>query len=84
MPPPNQDASLDDWWLAAKRTTPKPMREGLASMTLLIAWLLWQQRNTYVFEGERPSTTNLPSQICPHRSAKKLHCGRRLEPMVYA
>jgi hypothetical protein len=67
MPPPDQDTSLDDRWLAAKRTTSKPMCKGLASMTLLIAWLLWKQRNACVFEGERPSTTHLLSQI--HKEA---------------
>jgi hypothetical protein len=49
--------------VAAKHTTPKPMRKGLPSMTLLIAWLLWKQRNACVFEGERSSTKNLLSQI---------------------
>jgi hypothetical protein len=39
------------------------MRKGLASTTLLIAWILWKQRNACVFEGESPSTSRLHSQI---------------------
>jgi nuclear pore complex protein Nup210 len=59
----DQDTSLNEWWLAAKQTTPKPMRKGLASTTLLIAWMLWKQRDACVFEGESPSTAQLSSQI---------------------
>jgi hypothetical protein len=61
--PPNHEASLDDWWQAAKQVTPKPMRKSLASMTLLIAWMLWKQRNACVFDGENPSTNLLHSKI---------------------
>jgi hypothetical protein len=39
------------------------MRKGLASMTLLIAWMLWKQRNACVFDGENPSANLLHSKI---------------------
>jgi hypothetical protein len=60
---PSKETSLDDWWQTAKRATPKPLRKGLASMTLLIAWMLWKQRNAGVFEGENPSANLLLSEI---------------------
>jgi hypothetical protein len=65
--PPDQEISLHEWWLAAKQITPKPMRTGLASATLLIAWMLWKQRNAGVFDGESPSAARLHSQI--HKEA---------------
>lgn len=41
--PPDGQSSLNDWWLHARQTTPKPMRKGLASVTLLTDWMLWKQ-----------------------------------------
>jgi hypothetical protein len=31
------------------------MRKGLASATLLTAWMIWKQRNACTFDNERPS-----------------------------
>jgi hypothetical protein len=31
---------MDDWWLQAKQATPKQLRKGLATMTLLTAWMI--------------------------------------------
>uniref|UniRef100_A0A453RAT1 Reverse transcriptase zinc-binding domain-containing protein n=1 Tax=Aegilops tauschii subsp. strangulata TaxID=200361 RepID=A0A453RAT1_AEGTS len=36
---PDQDASISEWWLATKALTPKPLRKGLASATLLMRWM---------------------------------------------
>lgn len=35
--PPENEPSLHDWWIAARQTTPKPMRKGLSSEVLLVA-----------------------------------------------
>ena len=57
--PPTRGIKLVDWWPVAKRATPKPMRKGLASMTLLTAWQIWKQRNTCTFDDDaRPSCSN--------------------------
>uniref|UniRef100_A0A453GRB6 Reverse transcriptase zinc-binding domain-containing protein n=1 Tax=Aegilops tauschii subsp. strangulata TaxID=200361 RepID=A0A453GRB6_AEGTS len=33
---PDQDTSLNEWWLATKETTPKPLGKGPATTTLLM------------------------------------------------
>uniref|UniRef100_A0A8I6XV68 Reverse transcriptase zinc-binding domain-containing protein n=1 Tax=Hordeum vulgare subsp. vulgare TaxID=112509 RepID=A0A8I6XV68_HORVV len=61
--PPDQEASLNDWWMQIKLDTPKAMRKGLATATLLTAWMLWKHRNSCVFDGEQPSTAMLSAKI---------------------
>ncbi|KAE8769484.1 hypothetical protein D1007_58951 [Hordeum vulgare] len=61
--PPDREATLNDWWLHAKRETPKAMRKGLATITHLTAWLLWKHRNSCVFDDEQPSMTLLSARI---------------------
>jgi hypothetical protein len=39
------------------------MRKGLASATLLTAWMIWKQRNAGVFDGEPPSVPLLVERI---------------------
>ena len=59
VPAPNQEVSLLDWWLRAKQGTPKQLRKGLGSITLLTPWMVWKHRNDCVFEGARPSIHTL-------------------------
>jgi hypothetical protein len=61
--PPDQEASLMDWWQHAKANTAKPMRKGLASITLLIPWMIWKHRNECIFDGAQPSALTLISKI---------------------
>ena len=51
---PRHEDSLNEWWINAKTNTPKPMRKGLASITLLAPWMVWKMRNDCVFEGAQP------------------------------
>jgi hypothetical protein len=61
--PPNNEPTLNDWWLTARQTTPKVMRKGLATATHLTAWMIWKQRNSCTFEGEQPSVRRLVDKI---------------------
>ena len=53
--PPDSETSLNDWWHMAWQHTPKPMRKGLATMTLLVLRMTWKHRNDCVFNDARPS-----------------------------
>uniref|UniRef100_A0A453BG34 Uncharacterized protein n=1 Tax=Aegilops tauschii subsp. strangulata TaxID=200361 RepID=A0A453BG34_AEGTS len=48
-----------DWWQTAQQFTPKPMRKGIASATLLVPWMIWIHRNDCVFNRGRPSANDL-------------------------
>jgi hypothetical protein len=39
------------------------MRKGLATITLLVPWMIWKHRNDGVFNGTQPSTARLSVQI---------------------
>jgi hypothetical protein len=62
-PPSNADISLIDWLIAVKPATLKPLRKGLGTTALLVPWMLWKHRNACVFEGARPSFSNIMSTI---------------------
>ena len=52
-----------DWWVQAKQNTPKQLRKGLGSITLLTPWMVWKHRNDCVFEGARPTIHTLVDKI---------------------
>jgi hypothetical protein len=56
------DASLFDWWFAARQNIPKPMHKGLASVTLLMPWMI-KHRNDCVFERACPLVGTLVEHI---------------------
>ena len=60
---PSNEESLSDWWRSARRNTPKPMKKGLTTATLLIPWMTWKHRNDCVFNGATPSTNTLTARI---------------------
>uniref|UniRef100_A0A8I6WU71 Reverse transcriptase domain-containing protein n=1 Tax=Hordeum vulgare subsp. vulgare TaxID=112509 RepID=A0A8I6WU71_HORVV len=60
---PNNDATLHDWWCSARHDTPRPMHKGLASVALLVPWMIWKHRNGCVFERATPSVTSLAATI---------------------
>jgi hypothetical protein len=57
------NASLPKWWTLAKQATPKQLRKGLASATLLVPWMIWKQRNECAFDSTEPPITNLVAKI---------------------
>jgi hypothetical protein len=63
QPPDSNDASLDEWWRKARQLTPKPMRKGLDSFTLLTPWMIWKHRNSCVFDRAQPSVHDLVNEI---------------------
>jgi hypothetical protein len=63
QPPNDGDTSLDDWWRKARQLTPKPLRKGLDSITLLTPWLICKHCNSCVFDRARPSVRDLVKAI---------------------
>ncbi|GJN34056.1 hypothetical protein PR202_gb22693 [Eleusine coracana subsp. coracana] len=57
LTPMAQDC-LVDWWLHNRKRIPKPRRRCFDSITILITWTLWLERNGRVFRNEqrRPAT----------------------------
>uniref|UniRef100_A0A453L310 Uncharacterized protein n=1 Tax=Aegilops tauschii subsp. strangulata TaxID=200361 RepID=A0A453L310_AEGTS len=52
-----------DWWLRAKAQTPPTLRKALQSITLLVPWMIWKQRNECVFDNARPLIDALVDRI---------------------
>lgn len=75
-PPPSDEATLFDWWTTADQITPKPMRKGLASTTMLVPLLIWKQRNDCIFGRGQPYVQNLMSKIKEEASAW-MHAGAK-------
>lgn len=59
LAPTQQDSVFQDWWRAALKRTPKPVRKGFNSLVILVAWMLWKLRNACVFEGAAPDMNKL-------------------------
>nr|BAJ96734.1 predicted protein [Hordeum vulgare subsp. vulgare] len=62
-PVPDQDATLQDWWLRARDATPPLLRKALASVALLVPWMIWKHRNACVFDHVTPSLVELAAAI---------------------
>ena len=53
--PTAESSSFSAWWCNTIRAVPKDKRKGLNSLIILVAWEVWKHRNSYMFEGARPS-----------------------------
>jgi hypothetical protein len=56
VPGPN-DLFFDEWWEKVHLTTSALTRRGLNSLIILGAWILCNQRNRCVFDGDPPNMT---------------------------
>jgi hypothetical protein len=46
---PQENTDLERWWTEARKRLRKEDRRGFDTFVLLIAWMLWKQRNARVF-----------------------------------
>jgi hypothetical protein len=50
---------FSNWWSQSIKSVGKDMRKGLNSLIILVAWQVWNHRNSCVFEGSRPCVQNV-------------------------
>jgi hypothetical protein len=55
-------ASTSDWWLQIT-TVPDTPRKGLRSMTLLVSWEIWKERNNRIFDRREASVPSFVNRI---------------------
>jgi hypothetical protein len=61
---PNPDEnSLDDWWENVTSRVDGPIKKGLNSVIILVAWSLWNHLNRCVFDGALPNLDGVLSSI---------------------
>jgi hypothetical protein len=62
---PQRSITFQAWWLAARGLIRKEDRKRFDSLVILVAWMLWKQRNARVFGSTREfcNTTQLVSRI---------------------
>jgi hypothetical protein len=52
-----EDNSLLGWWLSSRARITEGLRRGFDSLTLLVTWTLWKERNLRAFgRGSRQPT----------------------------
>ncbi|KAG2538713.1 hypothetical protein PVAP13_9NG351214, partial [Panicum virgatum] len=61
-PQPDKN-SLDDWWDKVNNRVESPVRKGLNSVIILVAWSLWNHRNRCVFYGWQLNLIGVLSSI---------------------
>jgi hypothetical protein len=55
-------ASPNDWWLQIT-TVPDTPRKGLRSLTLLVSWEIWKERNNRIFDRRGASVPSFVNRI---------------------
>jgi hypothetical protein len=53
MEEPHAISQLEYWWTEARSSVQKRDRRRLESLVILVAWMLWKQRNARVFGNTR-------------------------------
>jgi hypothetical protein len=60
---PSVELVLADWWIASRKRIQKLHRKGFDTLLLLVCWMLWNERNSRVFEGVSIEAVRLASLI---------------------
>lgn len=55
LAPQPRDLVFGDWWSRADSLVDSALKDGLNSLIILGAWMLWRHRNECVFNGASPS-----------------------------
>ena len=52
-----------EWWCRSRKQIRKELRKGFDSLLLLVAWLLWKERNQRVFQRKSLTVRELVTLI---------------------
>jgi hypothetical protein len=50
--PSNIFRGTEDWWLTARKRAPKTLRRDFDTVTILVHWRIWKERNARIFHQE--------------------------------
>jgi hypothetical protein len=56
-----------EWWHEASEAIHGPFRDGLNSVIVLGAWVLWNHRNRFIFDGLSPNIATVLIQVGDER-----------------
>ena len=56
---PGNDSTLADWWLLTRDAVPETIRRAFDSLVLLVAWVIWKERNSRTFSNVAKTTTQV-------------------------
>lgn len=61
--PGSRFTSTEDWWLVARKQVPKARRRDFDTVTILIHWRIWKERNSRIFDGAQHSAEEVFESI---------------------
>jgi hypothetical protein len=54
--------STEEWWIQARKRAPKNLRKDFDTVTILVHWRIWKERNARIFQQEA-STINMVFEL---------------------
>jgi hypothetical protein len=57
------DAPMIEWFAKLSGQNTRSRRKGASSLSILVCWALWRERNSRVFQGEEKTITRLITEI---------------------
>jgi hypothetical protein len=78
------EASMIEWFTNLSGQNTRSRWKGASSLSILICWALWRERNSMVFEGEEKSIARLITEIKDEASLWVRAGAKHLLPIVSA
>jgi hypothetical protein len=47
--PGDDFCNTEDWWLTARKRAPKHSRRNFDTISILVYWIIWRERNARIF-----------------------------------
>jgi hypothetical protein len=52
FPIPDDDFHTEEWWIEARKVVPKAIRRDFDTISILLHWQVWKERNARIFQNE--------------------------------